>query len=368
LRKRKILALSLSGAVLALAACAALIAGRCLHAQRDFHPIRTAFPPELKRAQDSLPKYRRAEESTYLTYTEWYLVFNPQEYADFIARERPSRFPYLASIRQCWSGYCEACGVTHGRYPFNGSDYLMLSVISVSFSVEYAIKGAWESTLGRASEWTAGGRRVPEDEYAAKVAREYGAFIPTDPWYMFPFRAKLTGLWRETPFWGKDFLRKCERKVFLSLEYGVKAGYAWIIKAATRSVYGIAETEVDASLLRPQDSLFTDPRLRRIEAVGDSLVIVALPHYQGFTDVLPGLARKGARFLDVCGNDEIMGTIIAPGAAGYHPPAGQVLFTMPVLTATDSVRIALQIPVSDLTRVLSDLGPQGARLEHLFDY
>ncbi len=107
---------------------------------------------------------------------------------------------------------------------------------------------------------------------------------------MFPFPKKLSEVWSDNPFWGHNFIRKCERKVFLTLEFGVKSVYAWLIKMGTHSVYGIAETEVYASLLCPPDSFFADPRVRRILAVNDSIAIVTLPHYQGFTDAVPSLA------------------------------------------------------------------------------
>ncbi len=233
MRKRRILLLAAATAVMAEGLSALVFKQHCAAAQHDFIPVSAVFPEALRRAQDSIPKYRRPEESTYLTFMEWYQVFNPQEYAEFIAKRKPSGFPYLASIRQCWTGFCETCGATHERHPFNVGNYLMLTVIGVSFTAEYAIKGAWENTLGRFTEWTAGGQRVSEDDFAARAAYDYGAFIPTDPWYMFPFPKKLSGVWSDNPFWGHNFIRKCERKVFLTLEFGVKSVYAWLIKMGT---------------------------------------------------------------------------------------------------------------------------------------
>ena len=42
-------------------------------------------------------------------------------------------------------------------------------VIGISYSVEYAIKGLYENTIGRVFEWIRGENRTPQDEYARAV-------------------------------------------------------------------------------------------------------------------------------------------------------------------------------------------------------
>lgn len=49
--------------------------------------------------------YKRDESQTYLTLPEWYLVYSPAEYAQYLKDKPPSGFPYFGSIRQFW-GYC----------------------------------------------------------------------------------------------------------------------------------------------------------------------------------------------------------------------------------------------------------------------
>src|SRR5258708_23163259 len=101
----------------------------------------------------------------------------------------------------------------------------MLMVIGSSFSVEYALKGAYEKTMGRVSEWIAGGEPVEEDIYASRVAKEYADFVHIRPFYEFTFAESLAGLWRENSLWGLYPIRKWERKAFLSLAYAVVALY-----------------------------------------------------------------------------------------------------------------------------------------------
>ncbi|MEI7719832.1 MAG: hypothetical protein WCI89_01330 [bacterium] len=339
---------------------------RCSSAQPNFKTVNEQIPAEFKTAENDIKDYSRAEESTYLTFPEWYLVFNPQEYGKFIGENKPSGFPYFSSIGQFWGSYCQVYGITKRNYPFNVGDHLMEVVIGTSFSVEYAVKGVWENTIGRVSEWL-GGSQTEEDVYAAKVAQEYGAFIPTDPWYQFPYGKKFIGLWTETHFFGSHFLRKLERKVFLSLEYGVKTGYALLIRIGTHAVYGIADTEIYVSAKNVPDSIFQDPRVRKIKDLGNGSYIMAVPHYQGFTDVMPVLARQSIQFVDFAGNDEILLTAVAPQSWNSDLKNGIVLFTMNMMTSSDK-RITVQAPAKSLSMIIVQLESEGVKIEHLYDY
>lgn len=333
---------------------------------RDFRPIKETFSAEHEAAIAGIPNYRRPEDATYLTFPEWYLVFNPQEYAEFLRTKRASQFPYLKSIHEFWRGYAEVYSVTHRNYPANFGDQLMVLVIGSSTTIEYLFKSAYENTAGRFFEWISD--RTPEEDYAAKVAREYGEFIPTRPWFEFPFDQKAAGLWSSTEFFGPNFLRKCERKFFLTLEYTAKWAYAAVIRLASHSVYGIADTEIYATVAKLPESAFQDARVRRIKVLPNGAWVVAIPHYQGFTDTVPDLARQGVEFIEVAGNDEILATIIAPAGWHYDFPEGKPLFEMALLNTTDSKRVAIQVPVRVLATVLREVQDSGMKVEHLFDY
>src|SRR6185503_16301554 len=90
----------------------------------------------------------------------------------------------------------------------------------------------YENTFGRIS-WALAADLTDEDRYGARVAQDYVDFIRKEPWYLFDFTGALKGLWRDTT-------RKWERRYALSTEYLVKAGYGWLIKLGTRSVYDVA--------------------------------------------------------------------------------------------------------------------------------
>ncbi|MES2213546.1 MAG: hypothetical protein V4473_01745 [Patescibacteria group bacterium] len=341
---------------------------RCSSVQPNFKTINDQIPEQIKIAENNIQNYSRTEETTYLSFPEWYLVFNPQEYGIYIGAHKPSEFPYFTSIHQFWSGYCDVYGITKKNYPFNGGDHLTEVVIGTSFTVEYGIKGAWENTVGRISEWTADGEQTEEDFFAAKVAQDYGNFIPTKPWYEFPFGQRFGQLWTQTPFFGQHFLRKIERKIFLSFEYGMKSVYALVIRVATHAVYGVADTEVYVSATHVPDSIFQNPQIRMVSDLGNDKYIIAVPHYQGFTDTVPGLAMKGLLFVDIAGNDEILVTAVAPQSWKFDLPDGSLLFTMNMMTDDSQKRIVLQVPVRSLGQILIQLKTEEVRIEHLYDY
>ncbi len=333
-----------------------------------FRVVNDKMPPELTAAISQIPGYRRPEEATYLTYPEWYLVFNPQEYAQHLRQHPPSQFPYGRSIAQFWSGYAQVAGISHRSYPFNAGNHLMVVVIGASSTIEWIIKGAYENTIGRLSEGLSKGAQTAEDVFAADVARDYGEFIPTQPWFDFPFGQKFKALWSTTGMFGPHFVRKCERKFFLSLEYGVKFLYAGVIRLASHSVYGTADTEIYASITIGSDQALNIPGVKKIKPLGGGSWIVTLPHYQGFSDTAPLLIRQGVEFIEIAGNDELLATIVAPAGRTLEFPEARSLFAMPLLSDSKFQRIALQVPVKRLGDFLRAVDARGMRLEHLFDY
>ena len=76
---------------------------------------------------------------------EWYLVFNPEEYASFLeSGANPSDFPFVASIDEFWRLYDRVtalAGDTNNEY------ITMLRVIGVSTTDEFLLKGAYEARL-----------------------------------------------------------------------------------------------------------------------------------------------------------------------------------------------------------------------------
>ena len=84
-------------AVCAFTVALIVLSGGCMvvshRAANRFHPINDPMSAEHRALIAGIPKYQRPESATYLTFPEWYLVFNPQEYAQSLAQHPPSRFP-----------------------------------------------------------------------------------------------------------------------------------------------------------------------------------------------------------------------------------------------------------------------------------
>lgn len=304
---------------------------------------------------------RRAPAQTYLTFPEWFLVFSPAEYADLLRRESPDAFPWFAHIGQFWSAYGRVIEATR-RDPFDGEYHTMIVVIGTSTTVEYGLRGTYETLVGRLTALTAPPDSTPEDRLAAREAQDYVDFIRVRPWYEFDFAARLKALWTRTPLTGPHLLRKWERRYLLTSEWSAKALYGWLIGKATHAAY---ETPKDTTLAvvrgLPPDLVL--PGVRRLRVQGDE-ALVELPRYQAFTTTATALARHGVRFVEIAGNrGTILVSRIVPESAS-PPGTGHVLIRQPILTRPGWQRQALDVPVADLSSVLAD----GGTVEHVFDY
>jgi hypothetical protein len=105
----------------------------------------------------------------------------------------------MAHVGQFWSSYWAMNQEIKARgYEFNGGYHAMVMVIGVSTTVEYALRGVYETSFGRAFEFLFG-RSMPEDVLEAKEARRYVDFIEGRPWYEFDFVQGIKSLWSSLP-------------------------------------------------------------------------------------------------------------------------------------------------------------------------
>ncbi len=317
-----------------------------------------------------LQAYSRPQEDTYFSYPEWYIVWSYQEKSDFQRDHLPSGFPFFGAIGQYWQAYCWANSMANsGHYPVNFGDHLMLMVIGSSFTVEYALKGAYEKTVGRFMEWTSGGRAVPEDVYAARVAKEYADFVHIRPFYEFSFAKSLSGLWRETPWMGPHLLRKWERRIFLSLDYGIEAIYCGVLTGATHAVYGVEPADTYAFIENAPTAVLTQiPHIRLVRQLTPNAAMVIIPRYQEFADTAMRLASSGVRFADIAGNSEVLVSALLPSSAVYDIPGSQLVFSSALLTDSTRRRAGIRCAVSHLNEVLTAMTSRGLRVEHIYDY
>ncbi len=305
---------------------------------------------------------RRPEARTWLTYPEWHIVYEADAYARHLASGgRPSGFAYGEHIAGFWRSYCTLNRVSRAA-PAAGDAKVMIYTIGISYTVELAVKAAYERTIGRFFEWASGWRSA-DDRHAAEVQTRYGAFMHETPWYRFPFGSSLADAWRTTE--RHAVARHWERRVAATAEYGVKAGYARLIGAATGAALG-----ADATSLRfvaratPAAIRSVDARLAPVRTLPGGLVVVKAPRYQQFTDLVAKLVASGIPLVEIAGNDDLLATVLLPGSTtlGDRAPLFEV-------AAGDGTRrLGLAVKVAELGAVTRAVARAGGSVEHVYDY
>jgi hypothetical protein len=332
-------------------------------------PAPVPQPEQRKAAVAGIKDYARPEDDAYLSYPEWYIVWSYQEKADFQEHHLPSAFPFFGAVRQYWGSYCCISRLTRGKYEFNAGEQMMLVVIGTSFSAEYILKGVYENTIGRLSEWTSGHQFTSEDQYAYKVAREYADFVHVRPFYEFHFARHVKGLWAGNSMWGPHPIRKWERRIFLTIDYLTEALCSWLIEKGTHATYGNESDNTYAWVENLDEALLPQiSRLKVVKQVGPQIYIVDIPRYQEFTAVASMLAQHGARFVEIAGNSQITLSVLTPRTWHYHGSVASQLFSVPVLTHPESQRVVLACRVSSLDQTLDTLRSDGVVIEHVYDY
>lgn len=341
-----------------------------MNADGDWRVLpKSEISKKIKEKQALIPGYQRLLTSTYLTYPEWYIVYNSQEYADYLKKQRPSAFPYFASISQYWWGYRAVNKVIRQDYPADAGDHLMLAVIGSSYSLEYVIKGVYENSIGRFTEWLSANEATAEDRYAQKIAADYAHFIQVDPWFDYRYGKALTGVWTKTGFVGSHMVRKIERKLFLSMEYSVKAAYAALVGIGSHLTYGSFDPHTYALVTNVPNGMFKKQQLvKRVKSLGAKSALISLPSEQPFTEAVATMINSGTVFKDIAGNNEILVTAITPKNWVFRNNNAQLLFTIGILTKPSLQRIAIRVPTGSLLLVLSYLKKNKAVIEHVYAY
>jgi hypothetical protein len=358
LKKRWKLAIGLGGLLLAVVVVPIAYVETACRGPSD--TVRPDGP--YKRLLASGPGLRK-EARTWLTYPEWHIVYSAESYGRFLKERPPSAFPYFRHVGGFWSSYCALNKVTSAS-PGTGEAKVMIYTIGISYTIELGLKGLYEKTIGRLFEWTAGSASAG-DAYSARVQQRYGAFMHETPWYEFPFGEALRGLWR-TRGTGQ-YVRNGERRAALSVEYGVKAGYAGIIGWASNSTLGPDQRTLRMLLPAGADAAAVDPRIRVAGRIGGGPVVVEVPRYAQLTDILVRLAAAGIDPVEIAGNDDIFLTVLAPAAAS-PPPGAAVLLSIPLDDRAGWRRLGLSTKVVRLGPVLRAVQAGGGEIEHVYDY
>jgi hypothetical protein len=289
----------------------------------------------------------RPGDQTFLTFPEWFLVFSPEEQANYFKKQTATSFPFMSHTRQIWESYRIINSQIKDDFPRNNDYHFMIWVIGTSASVEYSIKAGYETLIGRMTDTYT--PTTDEDKFNAQFAQDYVTFIKDRPWYEFDFKNRLTSLWTETSFFGDNFLRKIERKYMLTSELLVKWAYGKLIGLGSAQVY---EEALPTTSVVLQDNS-----------------IVNLPRYDKFNQAITDLAKQGKSFKEIAGNTSaILLTILVPTNKVNNLGNSQTVFSQPISSDSTMQRIALVIPVEQLNILLTHLYEEKIIVEHIFDY
>jgi FAD/FMN-containing dehydrogenase len=335
-------------------------------------PARMEPGPAERAVLARVDGYQRPESQSFLAHPEWFIVYSADEYAAWTGDKLPHGFPFARSIGEYWHNWGQVARAYRKDNPKDGRYSLMLGVIGVSYSVEYALKGAYENTVGRASAWTSGGRMTDEDRYAHHVAAEYATFIHTIPWYQFPFGAKLRGLWSDVPLWGRDPVRKWERRLSLTVEYGIKAVYASMLGGATGAAYAPQDLKIGAVVYGDTASLAAgDARVLKRWQLGPRHALITIQRYDPFWQLMRDAAARGdtVPIVEIAGNDDIVVTGVAPRDWRYVGPDAEFLYALPLPTDARRIRPVLKVRTRDLLPFLRRVQAEGRMVvDHVYDY
>lgn len=328
-----------------------------------------ASPPPAaigERLRAEIPDYQRPEESTYLTYPEWAIVYAAREYAGFVGRQRESGFPYWAYVGRFWQDYATMIRAS-SAYPLNVEYHVMLVVIGTSHTIEHAIQWAYENSVGRLTEWTSG-EPTAADRYLAATAAEYAAFLDQVPWYEFPYAEKRAGLIALEQPEGDDAFRTGERKAAYGLAYAIKQAYADLIRSGLAASSAPAELDIHVWAKGPVADAVSGEADTTVERdFGADGTVFVTRRYQVFTDMIPRLIERGVSFVEIGGNDEILMTVLSE--AEIAAPEGTALLFSYALPAEPGLRrTGLTARVDALHTAIPALTAKGARLEHVYDF
>lgn len=309
-------------------------------------------------------EHRRNLVDTYLTYPEWSIVHAYEDFAGVMRRRSESGFAYLHSILGYWRNLCAVSAVASSRGTITAEVRAMLYIIGISYTGEMGVKGAYETTIGRLTEWIRGPQPTPEDAFALATAERYATFLRQTPWYEFPFGETLGRFWRETPGFQGSVVRSLERRFALSAEYAVKAAYARLMAQAAALAPAALTIRSIVDRLDDRDAVGD---IKLIERRADGSAVIETPRYRAFTRIILRLADGESSFIEIAGNDEILLTLLTYGdIPGF--PARHKLFETRLQARPGWTRFGIVVPVRELGGLVRASKRVNAVFEHAYDY
>jgi FAD/FMN-containing dehydrogenase len=329
------------------------------------------LPAEVRLALDSVPSYNRVSLAAVVAHPEWDLVWSSDALRDWVgAGGSPSGFAWMQSVGTFWRSYRAAWreATRVGEVP--SGFHAMLMVIGLSTTVEYALTGLYENSIGRVSEWI-GGHQTAADRLYADQATAYSALIHEAGWYRFDFWPYVGQLWSAPWGSGGALARSLERKLFLSLLWSVKAAYAQLLEWS----FGVeSDTPVRELVVIGRDSTRALPAGVTAHRVGTrGYERLTVGRYRPFEALVRALATdSAARLIEINGSPSAVLTARVPDGSELPAMARIVADYAAVADRPATApqrRLLLSLPVTELLTTLRALQARpGVTVDHLYDY
>lgn len=321
---------------------------------------------EINHDNLTIKNYKKNEDQTFLTVPEWYLVFNPKEYADYLeTNTNPSDFPFYESINEFWSLYDRSLKLTEKAYKFNEEYVTMLNVIGVSVTAEYTIKLFYENTIGRLFSYFHNGKNSEEEKIIISANRAYSNYIYDNVWYDFKFLPWINKVWSVNDNTNSNFFRKWERTCFFTLEFFIKAIYAQALDFAVNMNYSAPITDINLIVISNENIKETNT-MKVVKSI-DSLKILKIQRWGPFTENILKLAKTNIKIKEIAGNDEIVVSIYGKknlkSLENYD-----LLYNSNFVTNNKIIRKVYRVPVAELLIFIKVAEQNHYEIEHVYDY
>lgn len=321
----------------------------------------------IEKKRENIKGYFRDEAQSFLTVPEWYLVFNPKEYAEYLeAGNNPSGFPFYASIDEYWTLYDRSMKLVSHAYAENDEYNTMLDVIGVSITLEYTAKMLYENTVGRFFSWFANGTASDEEKVIIAAHRAYSDFIYDKAWYEFKFLPWVKKVWGVSNTAESNWFRKMERTLFFTVEFTFKAGYAKLIEWGAKASYEEPVTDIYL-LISTADTLQNSPDLRIMHEQSDRKII-SITRWGMFTKTIAALADKNINIVEIGGNDEIVVSLLMDNEQSNPFKGNQLLYKSNIVSNKKIERHVYLLPVDRLLPFVKQAKAGDIEVEHIFDY
>ena len=173
-------------------------------------------------------------------------------------------------------------------------------------------------------------------------------------------------LWTTVPASGPNLIRKWERRYALTTEYAIKAAYGKLIEKATRATYAPALMTTRVQVDHFPDDLKVN-EVALVRRLPNETAILDMPRYFDFRIAATTLAQHNVHLLDVAGNQSV---ILVTGWVSSDNPKlpWRELFEQPLITQPGKKRVALIIPIRELSEFLLNAPEHQLTVEHVYDY